>query len=475
MLLNLDQLEKQLDKEEIQEDRSMAAFWVINIQFQMFIDSQFTWDYDSQMTKKTRHKRQYDSRMNERQMQSKEGKVDSCKALDASLVVTECSAIESENSNSKHAFNKLVNESSGIESGKLDTSSSSRNYLTHVVDAAIRLVNDQVPLMVVRQPNAFKSVRPRISKPRFASQVDVKHNLPKPVTPHYLPNFRESAPTKPHHVNAPISSRNCQKESYGSNDMAHNHFLEEARKKTQDRNWNLKPKEMPSARTRHTPNACTPKPRTNNQMFRNWPASKNCNVKLNIVQKADHSRNPSSCSDSKHLVCLTCQKCVFNENHDACVTKFLKEVNSRAKIQSPKSRNSIKPAGKKSNVNKPERWIFKGYRLSLNKSSDVHEKTSPRSCLRWKPMGRIFKTVGLRWVPTGKIFTDSTTKVDSEPPNGSNDDITNPYKCDQTLNVSVGTLNLSAATSFNPKKERLRVWLLNRLISQKLGVQGSQM
>ncbi|GKE83745.1 hypothetical protein Tco_1557487, partial [Tanacetum coccineum] len=49
---------------------------------------------------------------------------------------------------------------------------------------------------------------------------------------------------------------------------------------------------------------------------------------------------------------------------------------------------------------------------------------------------RIFKTAGLRWIPTGKMFTDNTTKVDSEPPNGSNDDITNPYECDQTLNVS---------------------------------------
>ncbi|GKA43968.1 hypothetical protein Tco_0736692 [Tanacetum coccineum] len=46
----------------------------------------------------------------------------------------------------------------------------------------------------------------------------------------------------------------------------------------------------------------------------------------------------------------------------------------------------------------------------------MHEKTtSPRSCLRWQPTGRILKTVCLRWVPTGKIFTSSTTKVDSEP------------------------------------------------------------
>ncbi|GJV39783.1 hypothetical protein Tco_1418223 [Tanacetum coccineum] len=61
-------------------------------------------------------------------------------------------------------------------------------------------------------------------------------------------------------------------------------------------------------------------------------------------------------------------------------------------------------------------------------------------------MGRIFNTAGLRWVPTGKKFISSTTKVDCEPPNGSNEDSTNPYECNQTLNVSAGTLNLSAGT-----------------------------
>ncbi|GJZ46388.1 hypothetical protein Tco_0593984 [Tanacetum coccineum] len=69
---------------------------------------------------------------------------------------------------------------------------------------------------------------------------------------------------------------------------------------------------------------------------------------------------------------------------------------------------------------------------------------TPKSCLRWKPTGKIFKTIGLRWVPTGKIFTSSTTKVDSEPTNGSNEHITNQYEYEQTLDVSAGTLNLSA-------------------------------
>ncbi|GJU69473.1 hypothetical protein Tco_1255732 [Tanacetum coccineum] len=96
------------------------------------------------------------------------------------------------------------------------------------------------------------------------------------------------------------------------------------------------------------------------------------------------------------------------------------------------------------NVIKPKRWISKGYRISPNKSSAVHEKlNTPRSCLKWEPTGRIFKIAGLRWIHTRKMFTNSTTKVDNEPLNGSNDDITNPYECEKTLNVSASTLNLS--------------------------------
>ncbi|GJX69725.1 hypothetical protein Tco_0305452 [Tanacetum coccineum] len=52
MFLNVHQLQKQLDKDEFQEDGSMAAFWVLNRQFQQFINSQVTLDYESQMTDK---------------------------------------------------------------------------------------------------------------------------------------------------------------------------------------------------------------------------------------------------------------------------------------------------------------------------------------------------------------------------------------------------------------------------------------
>ncbi|GJW45284.1 hypothetical protein Tco_0074083 [Tanacetum coccineum] len=120
MFLNVYQLQKQLDKDDFQEDGSMAAFWVINRQFQKFIDSQFSLDYDSQMTDKyfveytrieaknfkdtllqhmgnvkksiaerTRHQRQYDKKVNKRQMQTQESKIDTGKAVDVDLVVIE--------------------------------------------------------------------------------------------------------------------------------------------------------------------------------------------------------------------------------------------------------------------------------------------------------------------------------------------------------------------------------------------------
>ncbi|GKD96944.1 hypothetical protein Tco_1380841 [Tanacetum coccineum] len=75
------------------------------------------------------------------------------------------------------------------------------------------------------------------------------------------------------------------------------------------------------------------------------------------------------------------------------------------------------------------------------------EKTSPRSDLRWKPTGRILKSVSLRWIPTGKLFDSCTSKVNSEPPHGSNVDIPNIHECKQTLDVSAGT-------SINVQKEQ---------------------
>ncbi|GJR55415.1 homeodomain-like protein [Tanacetum coccineum] len=52
IFLNVDQLENHLDKEEFQENGSMAAFRVLKTQFQPFINSRFFLDYDGEMTSK---------------------------------------------------------------------------------------------------------------------------------------------------------------------------------------------------------------------------------------------------------------------------------------------------------------------------------------------------------------------------------------------------------------------------------------
>nr|GEU52571.1 hypothetical protein [Tanacetum cinerariifolium] len=194
-------------------------------------------------------------------MQSRESKVVSSKALDASLVVIECS---------------------GTRSGEHITSSSSGTYITHVVDADIRLVNDQVPSV----------------------EVDSNTTPDSTNTSHRGGEIDQDA--KQDQVKSPLlKAENSQEESYGSNDMAHNHYLEEARKKTQERNMNSKPSVIPSIRLQNTAN------------------------------------------------------------------------------------------------------------------------------------GR-------------KLFDSCKSKVDSEPPNGSNDDITNPYECDQTLNVSADPVAVAASIAVDP-------------------------
>nr|GEX76739.1 uncharacterized mitochondrial protein AtMg00810-like [Tanacetum cinerariifolium] len=373
---------------------SMAAFNVLEIQFQMFITSRvylndeyvaMTCNYFIQDTQqaipkfrytliqhlesvkksideRVQLKREYDSWVNERQMQTIEEKVDTSKASDASSVDTESNRTESKehdtssrSGNDAHddgadirpiydeepmakALNKrqqsqFLKEKSMKPRTKTSMIATNDKFKAQLQEKGFKIaalknelrkstgnsVNTKFakssilgkPMSqshrnqsVVRQLTAFKSERPRILKPWCDCQVDVHDDLSKPVTTHYLPKEREAASAKPHHMiassNSRISSNNIPR--FSSNDMVHNHYLEEAKKKTQKRSRNSEP-------------------------------------------------------------------------------------------------------------------------------------------------------IGLRWVLTRKIFASSTTMVDSEPLNGSNADITNQYECEQTLDVSAGTLNLSADTHVPSQQE----------------------
>ncbi|GKB44230.1 hypothetical protein Tco_0889172 [Tanacetum coccineum] len=256
MFLNMDQLDQQLDKEEFQEIGSMAAF-----------------------------KTDADDR----------GKVDSSKALDASLVIIESNGIESQeqytnsrSGNDTHVddadtepiydeepmakvqttveINIFAKEQQHTEQpefnneGEVDqnTEQSLKNELRKITSNSVNtkfakpsilgkpILHQHRNHSVSRQTTAFKSERPRFSKRWFASQVDVNNNLTKLVTPHYFPNRRESTVAKPHHMIAPSSSR------YNSNDIVHNHYLEEAKKRTQEKDRNSDHSVMPSATSQST-------------------------------------------------------------------------------------------------------------------------------------------------------------------------------------------------------------------------------
>ncbi|GKC03498.1 hypothetical protein Tco_0995108, partial [Tanacetum coccineum] len=136
MFVNLDQLEKHLSKEEFQELESSSL--MIRKYFIVYTKTDVPLFHDKlvqhieslweSIQERAKHKREYDRRMNDRMMQSKEGKVDSSKALDVGLVVT---------------------ESNETESGR-HVSSSRSGKDTHAEDADINSMNDKQPMAEVQ-------------------------------------------------------------------------------------------------------------------------------------------------------------------------------------------------------------------------------------------------------------------------------------------------------------------------------------
>ncbi|GKB96516.1 hypothetical protein Tco_0982653 [Tanacetum coccineum] len=95
-------------------------------------------------------------------------------------------------------------------------------------------------------------------------------------------------------------------------------------------------------------------PKNVNQM--NRVEKRACNANVNLAVK-----NANSVS-----ICVTCKKCLFDANHDACFNKFVSDLNVSSKSKYAKK----------------------------IKCQNI-----------WKPMGRIFTDVGLKWKPTGRLFT----------------------------------------------------------------------
>ncbi|GKC91229.1 hypothetical protein Tco_1151878 [Tanacetum coccineum] len=108
---------------------------------------------------------------------------------------------------------------------------------------------------------------------------------------------------------------------------------------------NTNPRVSTSTRVIHRTSVSRPQIRSTQMKDKVVP--NNSQVKLKKTEVEDHHRISSisnktkyvtACNDSLksrtlnvNAVCATCGKCVFNLNHDACVSKFMNNVNARTK------------------------------------------------------------------------------------------------------------------------------------------------
>nr|GFA79330.1 hypothetical protein [Tanacetum cinerariifolium] len=320
-------------------------------------------------------------------MQTQESKIDMGEAVNDDLVVTESSGTESE-----------VQDDNGRSGNDTDAD-----------NADIRPIYDEEPMTTVQfnaECNIFAIGQQHTEQPEIINEAQIqekvfaiaalKNDLRKLKGNSVDTKFaKTSVLGKP--VLQPLRNQSVVRQpkacKHGRPLMSKQHFASqvdvnhnEAKKKTQKRDRNSKPSVMTHARFQSATADSKPKHRSTNHSSRSLPMSK--------------------------------------------------EVNSRAKIQSYKTRDRNKPVDQKSHTQIPGRQIFTGHKFSPNKTSAVYEKISPRSDLRWKPTGRIFKSVGLRWLPTRKLFDSCTSTVESKPTHGSNEDISKIHECKQTLDLS---------------------------------------
>ncbi|GJS13581.1 hypothetical protein Tco_0408053 [Tanacetum coccineum] len=98
-------------------------------------------------------------------------------------------------------------------------------------------------------------------------------------------------------------------------------------------------------RVAHRTNVSRPQPRSNQMKDKFMPSTSQVKFKKSKVEDyhrissiSNKTKSVTACNDSLksktlnvNVVCATCGKCVFNSNHDACVSKYLNDVNARIK------------------------------------------------------------------------------------------------------------------------------------------------
>nr|GEY77792.1 hypothetical protein [Tanacetum cinerariifolium] len=156
MFLNMDQLEKQLDKEEFQEIGTMAAFKVLETQLQMFIKSQIYLD-DEYVVMTRNYFLQYTQLAITKLRDTLDQHMESVKKL---------------------IDKRALHRREGTESKEQDTSSRSRND-AHVDGANIIPIYDKEPMAeahTTAKINIFATRQQYTEQPQFINEGEVDQN-----------------------------------------------------------------------------------------------------------------------------------------------------------------------------------------------------------------------------------------------------------------------------------------------------------
>ncbi|GJW38072.1 retrovirus-related pol polyprotein from transposon TNT 1-94 [Tanacetum coccineum] len=176
---------------------------------------------------------------------------------------------------------------------------------------------------VVRQPNAQRIPKPSVlgkpapfsdslerksfSQTKSVPKTNVSESLSKPVTTQILPQTARQA--------LPQTSRNTNPRVSTSTGVIHKTNVS----RPQLRSTQMKDKVVP-----------------NNSQVKDKKTEVEDHPRISSI--SNKTKSVTACNDNLksrtsnvNVVCATCGKCVLNSNHDACVSKYLNNVNARTK------------------------------------------------------------------------------------------------------------------------------------------------
>ncbi|GJX09040.1 hypothetical protein Tco_0198899 [Tanacetum coccineum] len=376
------------------------------------------------VAKRTRHKRQYDRRMKERQMQSKESKVVSSKALDDSLVVTECS---------------------GKKSDEHITSSSSGTYITHVVDVDIRPVNDQVPSAEVHltaQHNVFANEQQHTDQSEPSYDTYLLEKVDSNTTPDSINMCHRGGEIDQDAEHDQVKSPLLKAEFLKTNDMVEKEVYNELSNRFLQLEKHCISLEISMQQKEESFQS--------NKPCKNQDAPEFCEFfEINDLKAQLQAKTTLICNLKNQI------KSVKEASNEA---KVKHEIDVLETINIELESSVAKLLAENEKLNKENEHLKQTYKElydSIKKTriqtkdhndsliAQVNSKTVENADLKAQIQEKVFANVALK-NELRKLKGNMDTKFGKtinlgetiEPPNGSNDDTLNPHEGNQTLYVS---------------------------------------